>query len=129
MYRLPALCFPRPREQLRNLNLERYLVFACEPLHDLPNHITQVFEELRRVLTGESLEVFNECMNAYIKTKGKPRGCDYVEALMVLTSWLRDRCTPEQYELLETLCEISRIAREKAQLRCPRSVLRLHNVT
>ena len=104
-------------------------MFACEPLHDIPNHIKQLLDELKGILNGESLDVLNECVEFFIKKKSNARGCDYVEALMILTHWLHGRCNEDEYNLLETLCEISRLARMKAQKRCVRSELRLHNVT
>ena len=44
--RLPALMFTKPRYTLEELNLSRYEILSNEPLHDVSNHVKNIYSEL-----------------------------------------------------------------------------------
>ena len=44
--RVPTLLFNDPTEDLENVGLGSYEILACEPLHDITNHIENIFKEI-----------------------------------------------------------------------------------
>ena len=48
--RVPALLLTNPTQQLSSLNLEKYEIVACEPLHDLKGHLINLITELPSIL-------------------------------------------------------------------------------
>ena len=44
--RVPSLLFNCPDGDLNLIGLESYEILACEPLHDIENHIKILFEEI-----------------------------------------------------------------------------------
>ena len=46
MQRVPSLLFNNPEGDINSLGLESYEILACEPLHDIMNHIKNLFLEL-----------------------------------------------------------------------------------
>lgn len=45
--RVPTILLDRPDMTLADINLHRYCILDCEPLHDLKGHIANLFTELR----------------------------------------------------------------------------------
>ena len=52
MQRLPSLLFSCPQEELNNVNLGRYELLM-EPMHDIANHIKNVFQEIPHHFSDE----------------------------------------------------------------------------
>ena len=69
--RVPALCFPQQECSLQELNLENYEVLPVETLHDLKEHINNIFKELPKHLNDEEKVLFGETMEAVLSTKQK----------------------------------------------------------
>jgi len=55
---VPALLQPDPETDLQNMHLHRYEIFPSEPLHNIKGHLSNVFEETSKLLSGESLTKF-----------------------------------------------------------------------
>ena len=79
--RVPALCFPQQQCSLQELSLGNYEVLPVEPLHDLKEHINNIFKELPIHLNDEEKVLFDETMEAVLSTKEKLQGSDYVLTL------------------------------------------------
>ena len=62
--RVPALCFPQQECSLQELNLANYEVLPVEPLHDLKEHVNNIFKELPRHLNNEEKVLSDETMEA-----------------------------------------------------------------
>ena len=52
MQRVPSLLFSCPQEDLNNVNLGRYELLM-EPMHDIANHIKNVFQEIPHHVSDE----------------------------------------------------------------------------
>ena len=126
--RVPALLFKCLTLATALSCLKVYEVFATEPLHDLKNHIQNIFDELPSTLKGAEKSTFLNAKEKTINRKDVKRGCDYRRALIVITHTMKGKCNQKVYDLLLTLCQISKIAYKRAILRCPRDVLRLYNI-
>ena len=75
--RVPALCFPQQECSLQELSLGNYEVLPVEPLHDLKEHINNIFKELPKHLNDEEKVLFDETMEAVLSTKEKLQGSVY----------------------------------------------------
>ena len=127
--RVPALCFPQQECSLQELSLENYEVLPVEPLHDLKEHINNIFKELPKHLNDEEKVLFDEAMEAVLSTKEKLRGSDYRLCCVVLALHLGKHCRLTIKRLLHTLAELCEMLYTPAEKRTPRFILRLHNVT
>ena len=102
---------------------------AVEPLHDLKGHIKNLWELIPQHLPQELKQCFKEELNLAMGNKDQYRGSDYRLSAILIYQRLRGKCPLEFEELLFTLVEITRLSYQKANLRSPRSILRLYNVT
>lgn len=74
-----------PHLSLESSLLKSFIIFPCEPLHDVMNSIENLLAELRAVLNSPCQLAFDEVMEATINNKTLVRGCDYIEAMILLT--------------------------------------------
>ncbi|XP_078684908.1 uncharacterized protein LOC144918223 [Branchiostoma floridae x Branchiostoma belcheri] len=125
--RPPALLFHCPETSLESLNLEKYEVLPCEPLHDISHHIQHIFEELPFHVSSDVKNDIKQVYNATLGTKELKRGCDYRVALIALANTLEGKATPLVLQLITSLLEIQRLCYLPAEKRCQREILRLHN--
>ena len=44
--RVPALIYNNPLDTLESLNLSKYEILVTEPLHDISNHIKNLYQEI-----------------------------------------------------------------------------------
>ena len=129
MTRMPALLFGCSSIQQALDALRSYEVVSTEPLHDLKNHIENLFEELPSILDTLPKQTFLSAKRLTIDRKDVKRGCDYRHALLVITDMMRGNCPDDIYDMLLTLCEISKIAYQRAYLRNNKTILRLFLIT
>lgn len=127
--RLPAIMFGRTDQTLKELNLESYEILCNEPLHDVSNHIKNIYEELPRHL-GEDKKNVSDMIHASFNNKEAKNSADHRKSLLVVTNWF-SKHLPNSfgYGLLQTLAEMQEILYMPDSKRCPRTVLRLMNVT
>ncbi|KAI8486075.1 hypothetical protein Bbelb_361750 [Branchiostoma belcheri] len=125
--RPPALLFHCPETSIESLNLEKYEVLPCEPLHDISHHIQHIFEELPFHVSSDVKNDIKQVYNATLGTKELKRGCDYRVALIALANTLEGKATPLVLQLITSLLEIQRLCYLPAEKRCQREILRLHN--
>ncbi|XP_078657130.1 uncharacterized protein LOC144903155 [Branchiostoma floridae x Branchiostoma belcheri] len=125
--RPPALLFGSADTPLQNLNLDKYEVLPCEPLHDVSHHIQNLFEELPLHVPPDIQQEIKGVYNATLGNKEMKRGCDYRVALVTLAAALEDRASTHVTELISSLVEIQRLCYLPAERRCQREILRLHN--
>ena len=127
--RVPALCFPQQECSLQELRLGNYEVLPVEPLHDLKEHINNIFKELPKHLNDEEKVLFDETMEAVLSTKEKLQGSVYRLCCVVLALHLGKHCRLTIKRLLHTLAELCEMLYAPAEKCTPRFILRLHNVT
>ena len=75
MQRVPSLLFSCPQEDLNNVNLGRYELLM-EPMHDIANHIKNVFQEIPHHFSNEK-NVFLSFISSSFNGKGMISCVDY----------------------------------------------------
>lgn len=53
--RVPTLLLENPEADLSSMQLGRYCILDCEPLHDLKGHLANIFTELPHIITDSQL--------------------------------------------------------------------------
>ncbi|XP_066298089.1 uncharacterized protein [Branchiostoma lanceolatum] len=125
--RPPALLFGSTDTSLEDLNLDRYEVLPCEPLHDVSHQTDNLFQELPHHVPSDIRQIIKEVYDATLGNKEMKRGCDYRVALVTLAAALEGKASTPVMELITSLVEIQRVSYLPAEKRCPREILRLHN--
>ena len=134
IHRVPTLLGSGNEERtLEELNLDKYEISPSEPLHDVKGEIANTLEALPDVLSESQKTILEETLELAFGDKDKKRGCDYRAATILVYLYLSQNaakpCSPEVTELLYTLVSLSKLAYESAELRTPKSVLMMYNVT
>lgn len=126
--RIPALLFGDESITLQSINLQSYEVLYFEALHCSMNHIKNILEELPHHITDiDTLIKLKEILSVQLN-KEKKRGVDYRKTLIYLTIALFEIVTRDVRALLATLCEMVEVFYAQDRKRCPKSILRLHNL-
>ncbi len=125
----PALLQPCPESSLTSILIDEYEVSPIEPLHDFKGHMSNLFVELpKHVNTTVATEI--EKVRLMVLNKDTLRCVDYRKAAILLSKALHETCEDESItQIVDTMVEICEIMYADPQKRCPRSVLRLHNLT
>ena len=66
-----------------------YEVLPTEPLHDVKEHLCNVFTELPAHLEKEEKEEFQQILECGFARKEKLRGCDHCLAVVIVAQYLR----------------------------------------
>lgn len=123
-----SLLFRTPTDQPEEHNLEEYEAFTSEGLHNMKEHIKNVFNELPAHLDGEVKNTFQHFMCVEIESRGTVCGSDYSRAAVKLPVSLRGKVALSVLQLVETLAELSLLLYMMEANRTLRSVLCLYNV-
>ena len=67
--RVPTLLIHNPTQNLASLNLERYRILDCEPLHSLKGHLLNLFSELPNILSGKMKDDFTRILSSHLKKR------------------------------------------------------------
>ena len=127
--RVPALLYCDPTASFESLNLESYEALGCEPMHDISNHIANVLEELPKHLQGQAKTTFDETWELTLGGKETKRACDHRFAIIMFAKRLKGLVTETLQTLLDTLVEMEQVLYAKDYKRCPRLILRYHNIS
>ena len=124
--RVPSLLFNSPNGDINNMHLMHYEILPCEPLHDIENHIKNLFEEIPHHM-GNDKKMINDFLISVFNGKESKRGCDYRECLIKVFCYFKEKY-PENCitEVLYTLCEIQRSLYQQESQRTVASVLHLY---
>ena len=108
--RVPALMYKNPTESLSNLNLSKYEILFTEPLHDISNHIKNIYQELPWHFEKESKKEIKEIVHGSFQGKEARNAADYRRSLLKVTQYLLLNF-PEHFMtiILITMCEIQKI--------------------
>ena len=127
--RVPTLLLENPTQPLSTLNMQRYCILDCEPLHDLKGHLSHLFAELSYVLSDQDItKEYKDLIGAEL-SKDKVTGGDYRRAAIRVLALLKDKVPQRILLLLQTIVEISEILYAEDVYRTPKTILRLHNLT
>ena len=125
---VPALMFHEQKKTMDECGLGLYEVAASEPLHDLKGHISHIWEELPYSLTKTEKVPFMEVKEALLTYKAKLRGVDYRLSAIVMYKHMEVHSRPHIRDFLYSIAELCYLLYIQEYDRCPRIILRLHNV-
>ena len=110
------------------MNLHRYEVLDCEPLHDIKGHLQNLLPEIPFLLPSNLKE---ECQLILETTLPKGTVCGALLRTAAIKLFLKvhacDDLDPQIVTLLHTVVQISHILYLKTSERSPKKVLQLHN--
>ena len=86
MQRLRSLFFSNPMSDLNNLSY--YEILPHEPLHDISNHIKNLFYELVHHIPKEMKEIFSNTIQKSFNGKDAKNSSDYRKSLLIVGNWL-----------------------------------------
>ena len=119
--------FFNPTSNLANINLDLYEILFTEPLHDILNHIQNLYAELLFQMGKEHKKSFTDIINVSFNGKLAKNSSDYRKSILILTKWFQDNCSNHVFKsIFVTLCEILEILYSPDKSRSPQSVLRLY---
>ena len=126
--RVPTLLLLNPLENLSHLNLKKYTVLDCEPLHDLKGHLIHLCKELPFLLSGEIRKAVEEIISA---TVSDTMTCaDHRIVIIQLLLYLKQQNIHQHlHDLLDTAVRISQLLYLPAEKRTTQNILRLYNLT
>lgn len=105
--RVPALLLTNPTQDLAALNLQSYEIVACEPLHDIKGHITNVITELPYILPTGNIALKCTHLISCCLAKDKKSGADLRRTAIQIYLLLKDlQCSSKVLLLLQTLIKI-----------------------
>ena len=127
--RVPALLLANPTCELASLNLGKYEMVACEPLHDIKGHVKQLITELPFILPQGETKTKCDDLILHSLPKDKITGADIRKVLIQLYLLLKDLdCSSKIILLLQSILKITEIAYSRADKRCPRQLLQMYNM-
>lgn len=128
--RVPTLLLENPEAELNSMQLGRYCILDCEPLHDLKGHLANIFTELPHIITDSQVQQDVKDLLKVVVPKEKPSGGDYRRAMIQLLALLTEKAEKNVVTLVQTIIvEISEILYSNDERRNNVTILRLHNLT
>ena len=128
--RLPALMYDTPHSSLCDLRLQDYEILCNEPLHDVSNHIKNLYAEIPNHLTKAMKQKVQEVIACSFNGKSAKNSSDYRKSLLVLSNWFNQNHSNNIVsKLLITMAEIQEILYSPENERSLTSILRLYNLT
>ncbi|KAL5510055.1 hypothetical protein EMCRGX_G005525 [Ephydatia muelleri] len=126
---IPPLLQPNPTADLETIQLHRYEIAPCEPLHDLKGHFANIIDETEHLLSGNALNAFKQIKAAYLD-KTTLRCSDYRRAMILMYLKLQEFNIDQAItEIFQTGVHISHLLYTHEYNRKPSAVLALHNTT
>ena len=108
MQRVPSLLFNNPEGDINSLGLASYEILACEPLHDIMNHIKNLFLEIPHHVKDKSK--LKDLIEASFNGKDCQRGVDQRSSLIKVYLFCKNNFPESSVtSILFTLCEIQRV--------------------
>ena len=109
--------------------IPNYEILPCEPLHDIKNHIDNLYNELPHHLPKNDKKVMQDVITASFDKKDCKRGVDYRKSLVKISIALRDNIDRTVQKILFTLCDVQQILYAPESERTIENILRLYNQT
>jgi len=126
---VPALLYSSSTSSFQDHSIDSYEALACEPMHDISNHIGNILEELPNHITKEQKVIFNEIYEFTLGGKETKRATDHRYAIIMFAKRFKGVLTETQQLLLNTVVEMQDILYSDDNNRCPRLILRYHNLS
>ena len=126
--RVPTLLTQKPSQSLADLNLNKYEVLDCEPLHDMKGHLLNLLPEIPFILPSN---VKDKCQLILETTLPKGTVCGALLRIAAIKLYLKLRTyrgiSQQIIDLLGTIVKISHILYLTTLQRSPKKVLQLYN--
>ena len=119
-------------QSLPELNLNDYEVLDCEPLHDIKGHLFNILPEIPHIVKFLQEPLKYECQQILATTISQHRVSGAVlrvAAIKLFLKLVRSKADKQVKQLLETVIRISEILHMSDSKRCPKTVLRMYNLT
>ena len=95
---------------LCDLNLSYYEIPPHEPIHDILNHIKNLFNELVHHIPKKMKETFSNTIQNSFNGKDAKRFSDYCKSLLIVGNWLQENLSENIItRIILTLAEIQEI--------------------
>ena len=128
--RVPALIYFNSINDISQLNLQFYEILFTEPLHDILNHIKNLYAELPHHTDKKFKKSFNFLINNSFNGKEAKNASDYCKSLLIVTQWFLGNHEDHIFrDILTTLCEIQEIIYLPANQIQSQTVLQLYIIT
>ena len=120
---VPALMFSCPNSTLEELNLQMYEVLGTEPLHDISNHVKNLYEEIPFKFEKETKKSIVNIINVSFKNKQVRNSADHRESLLTVCKYLQEN-HPNHFVtvVIETLAEMQEILYLQDSARSPQNI-------
>ena len=127
---IPPLLQPNRTADLETtIQLHRYEIAPCKPLHDLKGHFANIIDETEHLLSGNALNAFKQIKAASLD-KTTLRCSDYRRAMILIYLKLQEFNIDQAItEIFQTGVHISHLLYTHEYNREPSAVLALHNTT
>ena len=128
IHRTPALLFSRPETTIADSCLGNYEILFTEPLHDVSNHIKNLYEEIPHHFKKEK-NLIEQTISISFNNKQAKNSADHRKSLLIVCKWFMDNY-PQHYvtQILKTLAEMQEILYLSEDNRTIQKVLRLGTV-
>ena len=128
--RVPTLLILNPTQPLASLNLPRYEVLDCEPLHDIKGHLHNLLPEIPHLLSPDLKEQCQRLLDTTIPKQKVSGAMLRTASIKLFLKLLQHEATnPLVVQLVRTAVKISELFYHCDSKRTPKSVLQLYNVT
>ena len=128
--RVPTILILNPTQPLSNLNLSRYEVLDCEPLHDIKGHLHNLLPEIPHLLPPDLKQQSKRLLDTTIpKQKVSGAALRTASIKLFLKLLQHEEAHPLIVELLRTVVKVSELLYLHDSKRSPKTVLQLYNAT
>ena len=108
--RVPALMYNNPLDTLESLNLSKYEILVTEPLHDLSNHIKNLYQEIPYHVPKNMKKDVRQILDVSFNGKDAKNSSDYRKNLLIVAKWFSDNLTEHFFnKILLSMCNIQAI--------------------
>ena len=106
----PALMYYNPHNDIHQISLQIYEILFNEPLHDMSNHINNLYTELPYHIEKEHRQSLSFIINNSFGGKEAKQSSDYRKSLLVVTQWFKENHKTHMIrDILITLSETQEI--------------------
>ena len=127
--RVPTLLTLHPTQSLSSLNLSKYEVLDCEPLHDLKGHLYNLLPEIPHLLPPPLNSECQQILDTTLPKQKVSGALLRVAAAKMLVKLQNSNIDELLLALLNTIVRVSELLYSFDQKRTPKTILQLYNVT
>ena len=125
--RFPTILYGNESVSLADINLQDYEILFTEPLHDISNHIKNLYAEIPYHVDKKIKKDVTAIIDLSFNNKDARNSADYRRSLLFVTKWFQDNLTQHFItKLLMTFSEIQEIMYLEDSKRTPITILRLY---